>query len=369
MPVITEDAIRGLATFKGAAPVTSCYLDVDGRRLLRQQDIEHELDTVLRGARARNDGSAPVRRDLERIERFVKDGFDRSRTRGLAMFSCSDPELWHVVPLPVPVRTRVVVNSQPAVGELKSVVEQYDRFGVLLVDKQRARMFVFELGELVEHSEHVDELPRDYDLRGHSERGDRSSHVDALADQHARNAAGLAWSVFQRVGFDRFTAAAPEELVPHLRDLLHPYLRERYCGGINVSPTASLDDIRHAAADVEARVERDKEAELVGRLRDAVGTGKGASGLPDTLAALAEHRVDTLLVSQGYAVDGWRCGSCKLLAAKGRACSSCGAEMHAVSDVVEEAVETALMQSCRVEICVDNADLDVAGRIGALLRY
>jgi peptide subunit release factor 1 (eRF1) len=100
-----------------------------------------------------------------------------------------------------------------------------------------------------------------------------------------------------------------------------------------------------------------------------VGTGKGASGLPDTLAALAEHRVDTLLVSQGYGVDGWRCGSCKLLAAKGRACSSCGAEMHAVSDVVEEAVETALMQSCRVEICVDNADLDVAGRIGALLRY
>ncbi len=56
MPVITEDAIRELATFKGAAPVTSCYLDVDGRRLLRQQDIEHELDTVLRGARGATTG-------------------------------------------------------------------------------------------------------------------------------------------------------------------------------------------------------------------------------------------------------------------------------------------------------------------------
>jgi len=38
-------------------------------------------------------------------------------------------------------------------------------------------------------------------------------------------------------------------------------------------------------------------------------------------------------------------------------------------DVVEEAVEEALAQSCEVEICVGNADLDVLGGIGALLRY
>jgi hypothetical protein len=43
--------------------------------------------------------------------------------------------------------------------------------------------------------------------------------------------------------------------------------------------------------------------------------------------------------------------------------------MVEVSDIVEEAVEEALAQSCRVTICVDNPDLDVMGRIGALLRY
>ena len=44
-------------------------------------------------------------------------------------------------------------------------------------------------------------------------------------------------------------------------------------------------------------------------------------------------------------------------------------ELVPVDDIVEEAVETALGQSCHVEVCVDNADLDVMGRIGALLRY
>jgi hypothetical protein len=43
--------------------------------------------------------------------------------------------------------------------------------------------------------------------------------------------------------------------------------------------------------------------------------------------------------------------------------------MVPVDDLVEDAIEGALAQSCHVEICVGNADLDVMGRIGALLRY
>jgi hypothetical protein len=43
--------------------------------------------------------------------------------------------------------------------------------------------------------------------------------------------------------------------------------------------------------------------------------------------------------------------------------------MVEVEDLVEDAIEEALTQSCRVEICVGNADLDVMGRAGALLRY
>ena len=43
--------------------------------------------------------------------------------------------------------------------------------------------------------------------------------------------------------------------------------------------------------------------------------------------------------------------------------------MIAVDDVIEEAIEEAIAQSCRVHIFVDNADLDCVGSIGAFLRY
>jgi peptide subunit release factor 1 (eRF1) len=93
------------------------------------------------------------------------------------------------------------------------------------------------------------------------------------------------------------------------------------------------------------------------------------AGLPATLTALGERRVDLLLVSAGYVTEGWRCGSCGVLAAVGPRCPVCSSAMEEADDVVEEAIQEALTQSCRVEVCEDNADLDVMGRIGALLRY
>src|SRR5439155_20762434 len=107
----------------------------------------------------------------------------------------------------------------------------------------------------------------------------------------------------------------------------------------------------------------------VDRLRSSIGTGKGVDGLAPVIDALIERRVDTLLVSDGYESPGWRCLACRLVAVKGRTCPACDGQMTKVDDVVEEAVEEALAQSCHVLVCDGNAYLDVLGRIGALLRF
>jgi peptide chain release factor subunit 1 len=370
--IVTEEAIRSLATFRGdKAPVTSCYLDVDGRRYRRHQDYEYELDALLRVGRAKADGDPSVESDLRRIDEYVKGGIDRSRTRGLAIFSCSAQSLWEVIPLPVPVRNRLVVNQLPAVGQLEAVVSDHHRFGVLLADRQRARMFVFELGELLDRSELFEELPRDYDVRGEKERGDTQSHVEALMTQHLRHAADVAWRVYQDQGFEYLAIGAPEEITKALESLLHPYLRQRLCGRIGGVPvTASTEDIRVAALEVEADAEREREAALVERLREAAATGRrGVAGLKRVLHALNQKRVDHLVASAGYEESGWRCNRCHALALVGRRCPNCASPMRPVDDVVEEAVEEALLQKSRVDICSGNADLDVLGRIGALLRY
>jgi len=368
---IDEADIRELAGLKGErAPVTSCYLNVDGRRFVRHQDYEHELDLLMRDARAKANGDRSVAEDLARIEDFVRSGFDRSHVRGVAVFSCSAEHLWKVFELPVPVRNQLVVNHSAYVRPLEVVVEDFEPFGVVLADRQRGRMFVFELGELVEHEELFEQLPRGDDDDQSILRERVQSHVAAHAHQHVRHLAEWAFHVFQKHPFEHLLVGAPEEITGEIERALHPYLQERLAGRISIPVHASADDVRAVALEAAAAVERRKEAEAVARLRDAVGARRrGVAGVDATLRALVERRVDTLLVSDGFSEPGWRCTRCGHLAHVGPACPVCDTDMYRTDDVVEEAVEEALNQSCRVITCTGNADLDVLGRIGALLRF
>ena len=120
MAVISDDIVRELAGVKGnGAPVTTCYLDVDGRRHRAKSGYEQTLGQLLREARPARD-DVRLQHDLDRIERYVRSGIDRSRTRGLAIFACSAADLWRVINLPVPVRDQLIVNDAPAVGQLRA---------------------------------------------------------------------------------------------------------------------------------------------------------------------------------------------------------------------------------------------------------
>jgi len=148
--VISEDRIRELAGHPTSNVVTSCYLDVDGRRHPRHADYETQLDHLVRRGRERAVGFGPeaarsVAGDLDRITAWVRSGFDRSRVRGLAFFACSADGFFEVVESPLPVRNGIAVNHTPHVRPLESILQAYERFAVVLVDRQRARLFRFEL--------------------------------------------------------------------------------------------------------------------------------------------------------------------------------------------------------------------------------
>ncbi len=272
MAALTEDVLRRLAAFKGeGAKVVSLYLDVDGRRFVRPKDYELHLDALLKEAAERSNSHRAAEDDLVRVTSHVKAGLDRSNTRGLAIFSCAEHGLWQVLELPVPVRNELVVNSTPHIRKLEAVLDENERFGVLLADKQRARMFVFELGQLVDKDEVFDQLPRHEDDRGDWDKDHVRDHSAEAAHHHLRRAAQVAFAVFQAQPFDHLVLGAPDEIANELERELHSYLRRRIAARVNVAVNAPEATIRQAALEVEAEVERAKEAELVERLRQAVG--------------------------------------------------------------------------------------------------
>jgi peptide chain release factor subunit 1 len=363
---LTVEDIRRLASFDGGgAPVVSCYLDVDGRRS-RAHDVARRLESLMRTAAPDGDGAAD---DLRRITEHVR-GIDRHGTRGLAVFACSAAGLWEVIDLPVAVRDELVVDRHPHVRQLEAVLSEHERFAVLLADRQRARLLVFELGALVERNELFDQLPRHDDDGGDRDRDHLRSHADVAVRRHLKGAADAAFAAWREAPFDHLVVGAPEELVADVERELHSYLQPLVAARVTVPVAASDDVIVDAIRRVESRIERDKDATAVAQLRSALG-GRGAAvaGLDGTVRALVEHRVDTLLVSDGYVAPGWRCSPCRWIGVLGRPCPLCGEPMDALTDLVGEAVDEALRLGAAVRVCRDNADIDVLGRIGALLRF
>jgi peptide chain release factor subunit 1 len=377
--VINEERVRALAGHRGSCVVTSCYLDVDGRRHPRHGDYEAQLEHLVREGREKAAGFGPeavrsVAADLDRITAWVRGGFDRSHVRGLAFFACSADGFFEVVESPLSTSNDIVINHTPHVRPLESILQAYERFAVVLVDRQRARLFRFEVGELTEHTEVFDAVPRGGDQAGHPAQGSRGTHVERhseeIAHRHLRHAAEVTFNELQERPVDHVILGGPREVAVELEGLLHPWVRDRVVDRLVIPATAGPDEVRQAALAVEEAVTRRHGAALVDRLREAIGTGgAGVAGLEATLAALVERRVDLLLVSDGYATEGWRCRSCRYLGPRGRRCPVCANAMDLVDDVVEEAVEEALANKCRVQIVRENADLDVLGRIGAMLRF
>ena len=374
---VDHSAVRKLAQWNPEGiPITSVYLTVDGRRYPRKSDYEIRLDDLLRRGRAQAEGERlskealrSVMGDLEAIGSFVRDEFERGDTRGLALFSADAAGLWEEVRLPRPVRDRATVASAADVLPLEQVLETYHPMCLALVDFEKARLFLSELGRVEEVTHFIDDVPGRHDQGGWSQMR-MQRHVDDHRQRHLKRVAEALFRLLKASPFDSLVLAGPAEAHLDLEHTLHPYLRERIRARVTLTVTATLDEVAARCLEVEEEQERTKEAAKVEALRGAAESGgKAVTGLAGTLAAVAEGRAAEILVGLDLSAPGFSCPNCGRLSERGTRCPACGTTMEPVADVVEEAVARAVRQGSRVETIVHPDGLARYGGIGALLRF
>ncbi len=87
--------------------------------------------------------------DVMAVDNYFSREFDWSG-RSVAVFSCAPDDFFRAYSLAIPIRNQVMVGDRPHVKPLASLLDYYGGYGVVLVDKQGARLFSFHLGELKE---------------------------------------------------------------------------------------------------------------------------------------------------------------------------------------------------------------------------
>jgi peptide chain release factor subunit 1 len=372
---VDQAFLRRLATWSAdGAPVSTLYLDVDGRRyprkqdyLLRAEQLGHQL--LKRSGGLPKSAAASVTKDVERMTGFLA-GLERGPTRGVALFSCSAAGLWEEVLVPRPLADRATLADHPQVLPLEALVETYETFCTALVDREKARIFLARMGQIREERDVFDDVPGRHDQGGWSQ-GRFQRHIDDHVGRHLKRVGDVLLRYFKRQGFDHLILGGPDETVPELERGLHDYLKQRVAARVTLPMAANLNDVLEKSLQVEEEIEVRREREIVEQVSAEAGAGRsGVTGLEPVLAALNDGRVDTLVVPFGFSSAGVRCPSCGWLGLHGSVCPMCGSTAEPAPDVVESGVAKALEQGSRVQsLTLVNGDADRPFDVGALLRF
>jgi peptide chain release factor subunit 1 len=378
---ITRERLRRLAGLRaGEAKVLSLFLNLDPREFATAAARGTEVRSLLdRAARLIRDDQAlapaarsSLRADLDRIEAELgRGGLDAKGAHGLAVFASSAADLFEVLKLSEPVDHEPVIADAPFIEPL-SAIGPPERWCALLVNRRVARLFCGPGAALEEVELIEDELRRRHGQGGWSQANYQRS-IDKDADDHLRRVAKVAFAHLQDDPPEGILIGAPQELAGDFEGHLHPYLRERLAGRLDLDVEhSSAEDVRRAVAARIDEAARAREDAALARLVEAFagGPGRAASGLPEVLAAVHEQRVETLLVEAGFSAPGVLCPTCGWLGVDGAvACPADGTATESVDDLVEAAVERTLTQSADVRVLRDRAELASHGRIAAVLRF
>jgi peptide chain release factor subunit 1 len=359
--------------------VLSVYLNVDqSRQANLNRGFERRLKDMLSSIRT-TIHDAPETERFKVAAHHVTD-FVSAYTpheRGLAMFfDAVDGFFWHAeidVTLPAEARWDREALSRP----LANALDQFERYGVVLVGRTSMRLFSVFLGEIEELSslQLGPKRTRHIKTAGTDHIGS-ASRIQRKTDEEIRislkRVVRLVDSFVQEKQVQRLILAGTSEVTAELRDSLPKRLGLRMIGTVDIFTDAPLEKVLAATLPIAEECERNTEIQTVKEVVTAAAKQEHALvGLGHVLKAVNSERVWQLVYADGFASPGFECSKCSaLFSLENPSCQYCGAAVRPVDDVVERAVEHACRNGARIEVVTGEAaaSLASAGGIGAFLK-
>ena len=366
--MLTDANLQELLHFTAQHPVLSVYLNTDPTEASAES---HKLSfrSLLKPVNLPDDVAA--------VEQYMEHQFGWSG-RSVAIFSCAAENFFRAYQLAVPIQSRIRISTNPHVKPLVNLLDFYGGYGVVVVDKQGARVFYFHLGELVEQEGIIGEAVRHTKRGGAStvagRRGGvagRTHYEDEVTDRNMKDAVEFATAFFREKNVRRIVLGGTEDNVALFRLLLPKSWQSLLVGSFPISMNASKDEVLARAMEIGKTAEQNHEAQLVDVVVTSAAKRRGGVvQLDATLKAVHDGRVQTLVLREGYRAPGYQCTGCGYLTAQALvSCPFCSNSFKQIPDAVELAVRSVMQHGGEVEVLQNAQAGEKLGHIGALLRY
>lgn len=372
--MFSQDQMQELLDFEAnGSNVVSVYLDTDNTR--------QSTEAIKLQARGMLKEIQPgCEREAEVIGRYLDLSYDWA-DQGLALFCGHGGDYFRAYSAPVAFRNRVRLGLRPYVKPLAHLLDHYSHFGVILVDRVGGKFYEYHLGDLQGMDSYSGEDVRKVkDGTGSTSVGRRGSgtdggpgggkHEDEVVARNMRETAAAANTFYAKRPIRRLFLGGTTETVAQFRDDLPKRLQTCLAGTLSIDVDAVEPEVRRQALSLLGEVNAEREAKLVERLVTLNAMrGNAVAGLDDTLQAVSDKRVETLVISDGYRMPGYLDEPSGFVVANLTRSPLPESELTQVADVIDAAVAQTVSQGGHVEVITDNPALEHLGRIGAILRF
>lgn len=376
--MITREQINELAQFEdpSACALTFYFQPPTPRNRSHKEEAILTKDLVREAERQleiKGNGEA-ARADLEHVLRLSQE-LRGNGSHAKAVFACASQNFWREYDLPAQLEgSHLSVNRRFHLRPLAQLLGAVPGLGIVLVDRHRARLFDFRLGELIEREGFFHPLSRrgrgdgfaGYD-GGHAQR-----RVNDEARQHYKTVADFIKDGLERGLFEKWILGCQENQWPQIEAQLHSYASQKLLGRFNAEVGhTTMDEIRTNAEQIFYGSQEERCHEMLDEtLSQARGGGRGATGLRRVLHALEAGEVQALLLGHDYRAQAVECSACGHLDAHlVSACPACGGETRKVVDVAEAILPFAIRRNIELFYVKDDPEFDKVGNIAALLRF
>jgi peptide chain release factor subunit 1 len=379
--MVTYEDLQILKSYEsqGDGYVLSLYLNTDQAKATNlNRGFERALSNLFRSVE--QDVTEPqARQEFERnrdkVWKFIQRYTPRKKT--LLIFSHAAQDFWWDQEIPIDLPNLARFSKLLFLRPLIAALDEYERYGVVLIDQGHARLFTVYLGDIEEHERVFEEVPPVTQTAGRDRiiaqrRVER--HHDEHVLWHAKNVAERLRDLTDRYRFDRLVIGGSLQAVAELQHVLPKPLRRLVVGTFPLPVQANLQDVLGETGKIETRVERETEEQLIDALITAAHKGEKATlGLADTIYASNEGRVWQLIYEKNFTSQGHLCSQCDMLYEDNRPekCVYCGGTLAHTPNLVSHLIERVISSGGQVEEVRNQAAERLAqqGHIGAFLRY
>ena len=377
---ITWEQLRELAAFRARhGRAVSLYVGLDPSTVPTAGDLASHTRSLLARAEQQldeqratlsHDERKALAHDLERIEAWFGEEFNRDGVRGVALFAGGPDDLFLPLLLPWAVRDEARIAKQLYLAPLVRVVGSGDGALVAYVGRERGDVYRLRAGQLIPLAEETADVPGRHDQGGWSQaRYER--HIETIVDRHLRDVADALDRCVRRLRGVRVVLAGPEETRSGFESLLSPETRAALVGWVAAEAHVDATRLLEAARPLLEEWRAGREEELLGRWREeAARNGRAAAGWEETLQAASDGRVELLLVQDGADRPAFVCPACGRAQATDGSCPLDGTTLQSADTGLDLAVHQTLTHGGTVEVIgEEHRDLEPVGGVAALLRF